>query len=86
MSIFVILLAGIMISFVMLGSRLFGKVAAYAGILGFSILLVIEYFSSFTGLSEVMMMLFMLGGVFSMVWYILIAVRLFALGRNDAQA
>ena len=79
-------IAGIVISIVMLRSRIFSRATAYAGILGFSILLVIEYFSSFTGLSDVMVMLFMLGGVFSMAWYILIAVRLFALGRNDVQA
>ena len=77
--------AGIIISVVMLRSNIFSKVNAYAGILGFSILLVIEYFSTFSGLSNTMMMLFMLGGLLSMVWYILIARKLFQLvpGLHD---
>ena len=74
--------AGIFISVVMLRSHIFSKVNAYAGILGFSILLVIEYFSTFSGLSDAMMMLFMLGGLLSMIWYILIARRLFQLVQN----
>jgi hypothetical protein len=72
--------AGIIISVVMLRSNIFSNINAYAGILGFSILLVIEYFSTFSGLSNTMMMLFMLGGLLSMIWYILIARKLFQLG------
>ena len=69
----------------MLRSNIFSKVNAYAGILGFSILLVIEYFSTFSGLSDAMMMLFMVGGLLSMLWYILIARKLFqlVLGLHD---
>ena len=74
--------AGFTISVVMLRSNIFSKANAYAGILGFSILLVVEYFSSFSGLSDVMMILFMIGGLFSMAWYILIAKRLFQLGKG----
>lgn len=74
--------AGIMISVVMLRSNIFSKVNAYAGILGFSILLIVEYFSTFSGLSDVMMMLFMIGGLFSVIWYILLARRLFQLQQN----
>ena len=72
--------AGIMISVVMLRGNVFSKVNAYAGILGFSILLVIECFSTFSGLSDVLMILFMVGGLLSTIWYILIARRLFQLG------
>ena len=74
--------AGLMISIVMLRGKIFSKTNAYAGILGFSILLVIEYFSTFSGLSDVMMILFMIGGLLSMAWYILIAKRLFQLGKG----
>ena len=74
--------AGIMISVVMLRSGVFSNINAYAGILGFSILLVIEYFSTFSGLSDAMMMLFMLGGLLSMAWYILLARKLFYLGQT----
>jgi hypothetical protein len=77
--------AGITISVVMLRSKIFSRANAYAGILGFSILLLIEYFSTFTGLSDVMKILFMAGGLLSMVWYILIASRLFQLGRSASE-
>jgi len=73
-------IAGIAISLVMLRSKIFGKVTAYAGILGFGILLVFEFFSSFvSGLNGMTMVLAMIGGLFSMAWYILIARRLFKL-------
>ena len=74
--------AGIIISVVMLRSNIFSKINAYAGILGFSILLVIEFFSTFFGLSNAMIMLFMFGGFLSTIWYILIARRLFQLAQS----
>jgi len=75
--------AGMLISIAMLRGGVFSKVNAYAGILGFAILLVFEYFSSFiSGLSNATMMLSMFGGLLSMVWYILIARRLFQLAQS----
>ena len=80
---FLIELAGVFISFVMLNSRVFGKAAAYSGMFGFGMLLVFEFFSSFVaGLSVVAMGLAMFGGILSMVWYIMIARRLFQLGKT----
>jgi hypothetical protein len=76
-------IAGITISIVMLRSGVFGRAAAYAGILGFSILLIFEFFSSFiSGLSDVAMILAMLGGLLSMAWDLLVARRLFQLGSD----
>jgi hypothetical protein len=78
--------AGVLISIVMLRGRVFGKLNAYAGMLGFASLLVFEYFSSFvSGLSNATMLLSMFGGLLSMAWYILIARRLFQLvpGPHD---
>jgi hypothetical protein len=78
--------AGTMMSIVMLRSGIFSKVSAYAGILGFGVLLVFEIFSSFiSGLNVVAMMLAIVGGLLSMVWYILIARRLFQLGRRSLE-
>jgi hypothetical protein len=75
--------AGVAISLVMLRSKIFSKATAYAGILGFGMLLVFEFFSSFvSGLSVAAMILAMLGGLSSMAWYILLARRLFQLGKN----
>jgi hypothetical protein len=78
--------AGVMISFVMLRSKIFSKTTAYAGMLGFGFLLVFEFFSSFvSGLSTMAMILAMFGGLLSMAWYVLIARRLFLLGRNASE-
>jgi hypothetical protein len=77
--------AGVVISIVMLRGKVFSKASAYAGMFGFGMLLIFEFFSSFVaGLSAVMLTLAMLGGLLSMAWYILIARRLFQLGRNPA--
>jgi hypothetical protein len=70
--------AGIVISVVMLRGKVFSKTNAYAGILGFVILLVFEITTSFfSGLNVVTMILAMFGGILSMAWYILIARKLF---------
>jgi len=75
--------AGILISCVMLRSGIFSKVAALAGLLGFTMLLIFEITSSFVvGLSAVAMGLAMLGGISSMIWYILVARTLFRLARQ----
>jgi len=76
--------AGILISFVMLRGQVFSKITAYAGMLGFGLLLVFEFISSFiTGLDQATMLLAMLSGLLTMVWYILIARRLFQMSAND---
>lgn len=75
--------AGVLMSIVMLQSKIFSRTNAYAGILGFVLLLIFEFLSSFvTGLSDTTMIFAMLGGLSSMIWYILIARRLFELGQN----
>ena len=80
---FLLELAGILMSLVMLHGGILSKVSAYAGICGFSILLVFEFFSSFvSGLTTVTMILAMLGGLFSMVWYILIAGKFFRIAKD----
>jgi hypothetical protein len=73
--------AGIVISIVMLRSKVFSNVTAFVGILGFGILLIFEFFSSFvSGLSSVTITLAMFGGLLSMAWYILVARKLLQLG------
>ena len=76
-------ISGIIISVVMLRSRVFSKVTACAGIVGFGCLLVFEICASFApGLANVNMLLAMIGGLLSMVWYVLIALRLMGTPRN----
>ena len=75
--------AGVLISYVMLRGEVFPKAAAYAGMLGFSILLLFEFMASFfTNLSQAAMLLAMAGGLLSMVWYILVARRLFQIDSD----
>lgn len=76
--------AAIIISFVMLRGEIFGKVASYAGMLGFGIFLILEFPTAFgAGLSTGTILLFMLGGLFSLAWSVLIAWRLFQLGKSN---
>jgi hypothetical protein len=73
--------AAIVISIVMLRSQVFSKASAYAGILGFGLLLIFEVCSSFVPALDVAIIFAMGGGLLSMAWYILIARRLFQLGQ-----
>jgi hypothetical protein len=73
--------AGVMMAAVMLHSGIFSKATAVAGLLGFGMLALFEVTSSFVlGMGNATMILAMLGGLLTMVWYILIARRLFKLG------
>ena len=73
---------GIIISIVILRGKVFNKATAYVGILAFGLLLVFEVCSSFVPALFNAAMVFAGGGGFlSMAWYILIARRLFQLGR-----
>ena len=80
-------IAGIMISLVMLRSKIFSKVTAYVGIFGFGFLLIFECFASFAaGTSTMALTLAMFGGLLSMAWYVLIALRLFQLGQTPVKS
>ena len=77
--------AGIMISITMRRSKMFSHFTASVGVLGFGLLLIFEFITSFfSGLTSAAMLLAMVGGLASMAWYILTGMRLFRLSRiND---
>ena len=78
-------LAGFFFSLLMLKSRVFSKATAVAGMAGFGMLIIFEFFASFaTGLNLPAMLLAMIGGLLSMAWDILVARRLFQLSRDPA--
>ena len=78
-------LAGVLISVIMLRSKVFSQATGYAGILGFGMLLVFDFLSAFvTGLGTATMILAMFGGIFSLAWYIMIARRLFQFAKDPA--
>jgi hypothetical protein len=71
--------AGIAISIVMLGSGVFGKTSAIVGLIGFSLLLIFEVASSFIPAFSMLFLFAIGGGLLSLPWYLLIALRLFKL-------
>lgn len=80
LSLFLVLLAGLIISIVMLHSTLFSKATAYAGILANGIGL--GYFVALIFAPEILWLPPSLSALFRMVWYVLIAIQLLKLGRR----
>jgi hypothetical protein len=78
--------AGIVISIVMLRSKVFSQASAYVGILGFSLLLIFEVCSSFFPALRVSFIFAMGGGLLSLTWYVLIAIGLFQLSRQTKRS
>lgn len=78
-------LAAISISFVMLRGRIFGKTNAWIGIVGFTFLSLFTIFATFVpALYTIAFYVFgSIGGILALVWFALVARRLFQLGRND---
>ncbi|HSB02399.1 MAG TPA: DUF4386 family protein [Anaerolineales bacterium] len=75
--------ATFVISFVMLRGGIFSKATAYAGILGGFFLTIFTIWSTFIPLYfELAMIVAMIGGLASIVWYILTARKLLQLGQD----
>jgi hypothetical protein len=79
LSLFLVLLAGLIISIVMLRSRIFNKATAIMGILanGFAL----GYFIALPLIPEYIWIFPTISAPFRMIWYILIAIKLFQLAR-----
>ena len=76
--------SGIGMSWVMLRSGVFSRLNAYAGLFGFALLLVYEISAAFIPAAQnVARLLSILGGLAVMVWYLLIARRLFRLAQSQ---
>jgi hypothetical protein len=77
-------LSGILMSVSMLRGKVFSRVNAILGIVGFALLLVYEVLASFvSGLDGVAWVIVMFGGLSSTVWYVLSALRLFRLENTS---
>lgn len=74
--------AGVVISFVMLRSNIFGKVIAFVGILASILLLVGDFGTTVNSPSTIVATLVGIGYVLLMTWFFLIGQRLFQLGQN----
>lgn len=83
---FLMEIADILMSVVMLRAKVFSKAIAYLGMLGFGFLFVFDILSSFVPpLHDAILILAMIGGMASMVWYIVIARRFFQLAQQSSQ-
>ena len=80
LSLLLVALAGLIVSLVMLQSRVFGKATAVAGIAANG--LVLSYFVAVAFAPEIAFLLPAISAPFRLIWYILIAWRLFQLGRG----
>jgi hypothetical protein len=79
LGLFLVALAGLIASVVMLRSRVFGKATAVFGIVANS--LVLTYFVALPFVPEIAFLFPAASAPFRLLWYILIARRLFQLGR-----
>ncbi len=76
------LVASILMAWVMLHGKVFSRGAAYLGMVAFGFLLVFEILSDFVpALFEMAMIFAMIGGIASLVWYSMVARRLFQLAK-----
>ena len=72
--------ACLVISAVMLRSKVFSKATAYAGILGNGLLMVVEVILRTRGLTDAGMAIAVVAGLSMMTWYLLVGRRLLQLG------
>jgi len=76
------LIASLLMAGVMLRGGVFSQATGYVGLLAFSFMLIFEILSDFVpALFDAAMIVAMIGGIASMVWYILVARRLFQLAK-----
>jgi hypothetical protein len=75
--------AGILMAAAMLRSGLFSKLTVWSGMLGFTCLLIFTIWATFVPVFyDAAMMIAVVGGLLNMTWFILVACRLFRLGRR----
>jgi hypothetical protein len=78
-----VMAAGIVISFAMFRSDIFGKAIAFVGILASVLLLVGDFGTTANSPSTIVAILVGIGFVLLMIWFLLIGRRLFQLGRGS---
>lgn len=75
--------ASLLVSVVMWRGKLFSKANVYVGFIGFTFMMIFEICASFvSGLHGVVMILAMVGGMLSLVWEVLVALKLFQLSHT----
>jgi hypothetical protein len=86
-------LAGLILSVIMLRSKVFSKATAWTGIVGLGLLSASIPFAGYTTtgpttavVSAIIAVTYMGGGLLSLAWYILVGLRLLKLGRFERRA
>jgi hypothetical protein len=86
-------LAGLILSVIMLRSKTFSKATAWVGILGLGLLVASMPFAGYTttgpttaAVSTIIAVTYIGGGLLSLVWYILVGLRLLKLGQLGGKA
>ncbi len=84
MGFFFVEVAGLLMALVMLRSGVFGRLTAVLGLVGYALLFVFNVMAAFMPAQfGVTLGLGMAGGPLMMVWFVLVARRLFQLGRSS---
>jgi hypothetical protein len=77
-------IAGLIMSLAMLGGKVFNKTTSCLGIVGSALILLYIILVTFApGIKDMATIFAMPGGLLSIVWMLLYAIRLFQLGRSS---
>jgi hypothetical protein len=77
-------IANLTMAYVMLRGKIFSKVTAYVGLIGFILLLIYTIVITFVSKSgNVIMILAMPGGILALAWNVMVAKKLLLLGRKN---
>lgn len=80
-------LASLLFATLMLGNKIFSKPVAILGIIGSTIMIMYLIVVTFMpGLERIAMFVVMFGGIATLVWMVLVSLRLLKLGRNFEKA
>jgi len=83
MGLFLVSVAGLIVSAVMLRSNFFSRLTAYAGILAHALSLADYLRQALTSSPIVVLLVIFPNALFLMTWYVLVGLRLYQLGRPD---
>jgi hypothetical protein len=82
---FLVSVAGLLVSSVMLQSKSFSRTTAYVGILAHTLSLA-DYLRQVLTSSEIVaLVVILLGALFLVIWYVLVGRRLYQLGRLEGE-
>jgi hypothetical protein len=81
MGLFLISVAGLIVSWAMLRSSLFGRSTAYVGMVAYALALADFLRQALTSSVVITLLMVLLGALLLMIWYVLVGRRLYQLGR-----